>query len=132
NDQLEFGDSEDIGGETYGEQFKEDAKYLIDYFFENIMIRDYVGAYTLLGSDKQAGMSYTDFREKYIHTVDLEHSDLMEDKADETHANITTDVTIKSKLPDKDDIEEDVLTYSFTVGYENDQLRIMDITTEKD
>ena len=127
NDQLEFGHADDIDGETYGEQFIDDSKYLIDYFFENITIRDYVGAYTLLGSEKQSGMSYTDFRETYIHTVDLEYSDLLEDKADETHVNITTDVTMQSKLPDKKDIEEKVYTYVFTVGYENDQLRIMDI-----
>ena len=131
NDQLEFGNTEDVVGETHGEQFMEDATYLIDYFFENVMIRDYIGAYTLFGSGKQSSMSYTDFREAYIHTVDLEYADLKKDKTDDGPMKISTDVTIKSKLPDKDEIEKKVYTYKFTVGYENDQLRIMDLNRKQ-
>src|SRR5699024_4028640 len=121
----------DVVGETHGEQFMEDATYLIDYFFENVMIRDYIGAYTLFGSGKQSSMSYTDFREAYIHTVDLEYADLKKDKTDDGPMKISTDVTIKSKLPDKDEIEKKVYTYKFTVGYENDQLRIMDLNRKQ-
>lgn len=148
NDDLEFADPEDVGDENDEDQFSEDAAYLIDYFFENITIRDYIGAYTLLGSEEQSSTSYTDFRENYIHTVDLDYSDLEKDKTDENRMEITTDVTIESKILDQTDHEENDdnedneeanteekdYTYTFTVGNENDQLKIidMDYTTDDD
>lgn len=154
NDDLEFASPEGTAGETDEEQLTEDAEYLIDYFFENITIRDYVGAYTLLGSDVQSDISYTDFREEYIHTVDLEYSGLDKDEANENRVKITTDVTIQSNAPGENDTEdvdnedneneneenneeenteENVYTYTFTIGYENDQLRINDLDyTEED
>jgi len=132
NDDLEFGNPDNIAGDSDEEQLTEDASYLIDYFFENIMIRDYIGAYTLFGSEKQSGLSYTDFRETYIHTVDLEYSDLVEEEAEENRIKIKTDVTVETKSPDKEKTKKKNYTYVFTVGYENDQLRIMDINRTSD
>lgn len=93
--------TEDIDSTENTEQLVEDAEYVADYFLESISMRDYVGAYTLLGSKMQAGVSYSDFRERFIHYVNLEYSDLESKATDdgrvETSLSVTAEKTCQMK-----------------------------------
>lgn len=128
NDQLEFANMTDIVNNFDSELLQEDANYLIDYFFESIKVRDYINSYTLLGSNMQSELSYTDFREDYTHIVDLQYSEVSSDITEDHHSETIIDVTIesKSKNQEKTDVQE--VEYTFTIGLENDQLRILKIS----
>lgn len=128
NDQLDFTVTETIVDDIDPDELKEDSIYLIEYFFEGIKIRDYVNAYTLLGSEMQNESSYSDFREKYIQTVELNYSDMSIEILDDARSKTTTKVKIERKLPNKEDTEVKKINYEFKVGYENDQLKILNIS----
>ncbi|MFD1039035.1 S1C family serine protease [Virgibacillus byunsanensis] len=128
NDQLDFSNTGDIISTIDPEQLQLDAEYLVDYFFESITIRDYVGAYTLLGSDIQSEISYSDFRERYIHIVDLEYAEVASNLSVESLIKITAEVNVESKLPDTEENSMDTYQYEFTIGYENDQLKVLSLT----
>src|SRR5690625_3032613 len=128
NDELEFASTIDITNHIDSDQLQEDAEYLIDYFFEGITMRDYVSSYTLLGSQLQSNMSYTDFREKYIHIVELNYEETSTNITDDELLKTYVDVTIESKLQNENTTETETVEYVFTVGFENDQLKILDIS----
>ncbi|MBP1968273.1 hypothetical protein J2Z83_000365 [Virgibacillus natechei] len=131
NDQLDFANIEDITDTENPENYIDDAEYLIDYYLESISNRDYVSAYALLGSIIQAEYSYPDFREAYIHTVDLHYEEFSSNVTDDNYIKITTDITTESNNGEESNNETS--TFEFTIGYENDQLKILTITTnEKD
>ncbi|MCZ0703947.1 hypothetical protein J2T56_002180 [Natronobacillus azotifigens] len=106
---------------------KEDADYLINYFFESVLMRDYLNAYTLLGSQLQSDMDYSAFRGKFSHGKTLElvqmESDYIDDKE---HVLVTADVN-KTEIDDNRQLSS---IYTFIVAYENDQLKIIDFTIE--
>src|SRR5699024_206465 len=56
--ELKYASTTEILNHYDPEQLTENAEYLIDYFFEAIKIRDYINAYTLLGSTIQSELSY--------------------------------------------------------------------------
>lgn len=130
NDDLEFANITNMVDQFNADLLQEDVNYLIDYFFEGLQMRDYINAYTLLGSNTQADTSYTDFRETYTHIVELNYeiiaSEITEDDFSETIVEVTTET--KSKDEDKTDTE--TLEYTFTVGMENDQLKIIKIAID--
>lgn len=128
NDELKFASTNDIINQIDSEQLKEDAEYLIDYFFEGIMMRDYVSSYTLLGSQLQSDISYSNFREEYIHIVELTYEDISFEIIEVDHAKAYVDVSIESKLPNKAKTATETFTHEFIIGFENDQLKIIDIT----
>src|SRR5699024_2071582 len=70
NEDLDFPITEDILVFD-PEELEQDAIYLTENFFEGIQMRDYINSYTLFGNDVQDEMSYSTFREQFIHTVDL-------------------------------------------------------------
>ncbi|WP_245745142.1 S1C family serine protease [Lentibacillus persicus] len=131
NDQLDFKNTNDITRTESPEQLAEDAEYVADYFFESISIRDYVGAYTLLGSAMQSAESYPDFREGYIHYVDLHYSDFKSDVSEDNQVKITAEVTAEVKQQEEEGTEEKQITYTLTIDRENDQLKIMQISTDE-
>ncbi|MGP4065598.1 S1C family serine protease [Oceanobacillus sp. M65] len=132
NENLEFTSTTDIIDTNTPEQFMEDAEYLIDYFLESIDIRDYVNAYTLLGSNMQSQTSYQDFREEYIHIVKLEYSDLTSNVTETNTVKTTVEVEIESKLENKEKTEKKKHTFEFITDYENDQLKIVEIIDNTD
>ncbi|MCG3420346.1 S1C family serine protease [Oceanobacillus sp. GSFE11] len=132
NENLEFTSTTDIIDTNTPEQFMEDAEYLIDYFLESIDIRDYVNAYTLLGSNMQSQTSYQDFREEYIHIVKLEYSDLTSNVTETNTVKTTVEVEIESKLENKEKTEMKKHTFEFITDYENDQLKIVEIIDNTD
>ncbi|MFD2043929.1 S1C family serine protease [Ornithinibacillus salinisoli] len=131
NDQLHFASTEDMINTLDTEQFKEDAKYVVEYFLDSILIRDYVNAYALLGDSMQASTSYSNFREGYIQIVDLEYENISSEPIENKQINTTAEVSIKKKLPDEEELVEENKTYHFTIGYENDQLKIINITYDE-
>ncbi|HLR75481.1 MAG TPA: trypsin-like peptidase domain-containing protein [Virgibacillus sp.] len=128
NDELKFASTDDIIHQIDSDQLQEDAMYLIDYFFEGIIMRDYVSSYTLLGSQLHSTMSYADFREEYIHIVELTYEEDTSKIVEDSTIKAFVDVSIKSKLPNKETTETESESYEFTIGFENDQLKILDIT----
>lgn len=124
NEDLEIPEVDDPVESFNTDQLSEDAMYVIEYFFEGIKMRDYISAYTLLGSDVQASLSYVDFRDSYIHYTALSYEDSAESLIDDHHVEITVDVTTTSKTDD-DKRKEDKHTYTFIVGVENDQVKIL-------
>ncbi|SET28522.1 Trypsin-like peptidase domain-containing protein [Oceanobacillus limi] len=133
NDQLQFTSTEDMINSLDPDQFKEDASYLIEYFLDSIFIRDYVSAYSLLGDDLQSSTSYSNFRDGYIQIIDLEYENIKTDSPEDNKITATADVAIKQKLPDEDEDEEvtENKTFEFTIGYENDQLKIIKLQTNE-
>lgn len=129
NSQLEFANTADIGNNTNPKKLKENAEYLINYFFESIDIRDYVGAYTLLGSNMQSESSYSSFREGYIHIVDLQYSELTSKVIKDNQVEVSLNVTVETKLQNKEETTKKTFKYMFTVGHENDQLKIIRISS---
>ncbi|MFD2761996.1 S1C family serine protease [Lentibacillus juripiscarius] len=132
NENLEFGKTEDIDSTENTEQLVEDAEYVADYFLESISMRDYVGAYTLLGSKMQAGVSYSDFRERFIHYVNLEYSDLESKATDDGRVETSLSVTAEKNMPNEKETKQETFTYVFTIGHENDQLKILKISKSSD
>lgn len=113
--------------QTFDEaQLMEESNYIIQYFLESIAMRDYVSAYTLLGSSMQSEMSYADFRDNYIHItdLDLDYKTINSDVTDENQLDIKIEVKADQKLPNKDNASKK-LTYKFKIGLENDQLKIL-------
>lgn len=127
NDQLEFANMTDIINSFDPDLFQEDANYLIDYFFDGLQMRDYINVYTLLGSSMQSELSYTDFRETYTHIVELTYEEVSSSITEEHHSQTIIDVTIESKSKDQEKTNEETVEYIFTIGLENDQLRILKI-----
>ncbi|OZU90489.1 serine protease [Virgibacillus indicus] len=129
NDQLDFPSTSDIINTHDPEQFIQDAEYLINYFLESISVRDYVNAYTLLGSTLQSEKSYSNFRDEYINIVDLNYPGMTNEVTEENHVKTAVEVTIESKLPNEEKTEKKTHAFHFVTGYENDQLKIINITT---
>lgn len=127
NDQLEFSNVLDIIDRDNMEQGLQDSIYLTEYFWESIAIRDYVNAYSLLGSSLQKSTSYSDFRNRYISIVNLEFTDIESQVIENNKIQATVSVEIEKR----DDSEKEVTNtisnrkFEFIFTYENDQLKIM-------
>lgn len=130
-DQLDFAKTNDIVSTSASESFQDDAEYLIKYFLENILIRDYVGAYSLLASNMQSEMSYTDFRDEYIDIVDLDFSGFSSDLTESNQNKTTVDITIETKQQNEEKTIKETYQYIFTTGYENDQIKIQRMELKK-
>lgn len=127
NNELEFASMSDIINQYDPEQLKEDADYLIDYFFEGIKMRDYINAYTLLGSSMHSEFSYSRFREEYKHIVDITYEEASSDFTEDNHSRTITNVTIETKSRNEKENEIKTVEYIFIIGLENDQLKILNI-----
>lgn len=128
NTQLDFTTTADIIRSQNDEQFVQDAEYLIEYFLDSVNIRDYINAYSLLGSNLQTENTYAEFREAYINIVNLSYSDLESKPTENDQISTSTTLKIERKNQKKDTQKElKSLKLNFLVGYENDQLKIVDL-----
>ncbi|WP_404452426.1 S1C family serine protease [Virgibacillus necropolis] len=125
---LDFSTSSQIINNIDEKQYKKDAEYLINYFLDSILIRDYISAYTILGSEIQGKTSYSNFREQYTHFVNLTYNDFTTVITDNNHVEATVKVNYSLKPPNKEEITKETVKYKFTLGFENDQLKILAIT----
>lgn len=127
NDQLEFSNVIDIIDRENMEQGLQDSIYLTEYFWDSIAIRDYVNAYSLLGSSLQKSTSYSDFRNRYISIVNLKFADIESEVIENNQIRTTVSVEIEKR----DDSEAEASStiskrnFEFIFTYENDQLKIM-------
>ncbi|QGH34355.1 trypsin-like serine protease [Gracilibacillus salitolerans] len=112
------------------EKLKEDALYIGDYFFENIALRDYVNAYSLLGSQYQDNTSYTDFRQFFQTLIDLTVQDkiIIDTQNEEVHMEIKVEITVRDET--YQEVQES-RKYLLVIGYENDQLKILKLQQAK-
>lgn len=128
-EELDFAKIDDRLESVDEEQLQEDSLYIIDYFFDGIKMRDFIGSYTLFGSDVQAALSYVSFRDSYIHSTSLSYDDPVQTLLDDQQVEIQVDVTITSKEINEDNREEETIPYTFIVGIENDQVKILSYKT---
>lgn len=113
------------------EELEQDANYLVDYFFEGIQMRDYINSYTLFGNVLQDKISYSNFREKFIHTLEIKYDIESIETTEEQIARAITRVSLEKILPDEDETEQIDLKYTFTISYENDQIKILNLSEEE-
>ncbi|GIO25988.1 S1C family serine protease [Ornithinibacillus bavariensis] len=130
NDQLTFTNTEDIINSIDQKQFLQDANYVVEYFLDSIIIRDYVAAYSLLGDSILSTTSYTDFREDYIQVVNVKYTPEDPTMTDESHVSIRVDIELTKNQPNEEELLKKNVHYQFTVGYENDQLKIIRLNYE--
>lgn len=128
NDQLEFASTSDIINSHEPEQLENDASYLIDYFLDSIDIRDYVSAYTLLGSSMQSELSYSQFRDQYIDIIGLSHSAPSNNLTEDNLIKTSVDIIYEKGRGKESKISKESQNLTFTIGYENDQLKILKIS----
>ncbi|WP_194841278.1 S1C family serine protease [Salinibacillus xinjiangensis] len=107
------------------EQLKQDANYIVNYFFENLEMRDYLNAYTLLGSDLQNQKTYQDFRKEYVHVNDLSINNVETEMTSSHRVQITLNADHISRKDKQIRLTEHYKS-TFVIGYENDQLKILE------
>jgi len=124
NQDLNYDGKANTSNQIDPEQLKEDARYLYGYFNESLLMRDYINAYALLGSEWQSKQSYQEFREQYVHTIDSTFSNvkLSIDGQNRVHISLTTDNVVRHS--DQTKVTERY-ECTYTIGYENDQLKIL-------
>lgn len=127
NEELNIASMSEILSDYDVVQMKDDATYLIDYFFEGLQIRDYLIAYTLLGSDLKSSLSYADFRDLYTHMVELEYHIQSQEMIENNIVKSHIQVIVENKFKDEEKTETETLEYIFNIGVENDQLKIINI-----
>lgn len=114
-----------------GEDFEENATYLIGYFYESLATQDYVTAYSLLGSRWQNEMDYQKFRSGYIRTLDVEVSN-MAGTLNENNEEVKVTATIEAEERTEDQkTKTSMYNVTYQVGYENDHLKILSGTAKK-
>lgn len=119
------------GDDVYGTDSSdawEDERDIVAYFYESLNDGDYVTAYALLGSDWQSGTSYDDFRAGYLNTGYITLGPLTREEQDDG-ALVGVDITAEER-------RESGTVYqgyrmSYTVGYENGELKILHGKGEK-
>lgn len=105
----------------------EEATYLIHYFVDSLAINDYINAYTLLGSTLQNEMDYPSFRSNYLHLINL--SLLNNEIIDSTGEMVSVNSTIEFQN-EQNRNETKTCNILFTIGYENDQVKVLQIETD--
>ncbi len=117
-----------IGANTSGngngaESTNEDiATYLVSYFYESLNYRDYVTAYSLLGSNWQSEITYENFREGYLDFLTIETDELLTKQVGR-NVEVVTVITVQQR-------SDRGVTYkkykvTFELGLENDQMKIL-------
>jgi serine protease Do len=101
---------------------KEDAEYLVSYFYNTINSKDYVTAYSLLGSDWQTKTSYDKFRSGYIDTLSV-NVDSMTSSVNSDSINIVIIVTASER--DGDATKLSKYKSSYIIEMENNVLKIL-------
>ena len=105
----------------------DEATYLIHYFVDSLAINDYINAYTLLGSTLQDEMDYPSFRSKYLYLINL--TLLNNEIVDSTGETVLVRSTIEFQ-DEQNRNEKKSVNLLFTIGYENDQVKVLQIEAD--
>ncbi|KKK37757.1 peptidase S1 [Mesobacillus campisalis] len=98
------------------------SEYLVAYFYESLNARDFVTAYSLLGSSWQSSLSYEEFRGGYLKTVSVSIDEMTTVK-NGSGSTVTAVISAEERGESKTDEKKYKVTYE--LGYENDQLKIL-------
>ncbi|SEM90956.1 S1C family serine protease [Paenibacillus sp. OV219] len=106
------------------EAMSDGADYIVQRFYESIGSKDYVNAYSLLGSDWQTKTDYEAFRKGYLYTLEVYIKNISITSADSQSAIV--DVIIEA-TEDKQGSDVVVNSYSvqYTVKPENGLLKLI-------
>ncbi|WP_028782508.1 S1C family serine protease [Thalassobacillus devorans] len=109
-------------GEGYNVTPIDQATYIVEYFYESINQGDFVTAYSLIGSSWQGNNSYESFRKGYSNTLSVKIDDLIPKQAGK-NVEVTAFITAEETVGGEVKLKKYKLVY--TVGLENDQLKIL-------
>ncbi|WP_176752950.1 S1C family serine protease [Tenuibacillus multivorans] len=111
------------------ESLRDDAEYLINYYYETLNVRDYFTAYSLLGSNEQIKRTYQEFRELIVRAanIDVQNMDFELTENDRVKAIVSSDHHIRK---DEETMEIHHYKSTYKIGYENDQLKILTFERE--
>jgi serine protease Do len=111
-----------------GADLKNQADYLVEYFYESLNSKDNVTAYSLLGSGFQSKISYESFRRGYLNTVDV----TINNSTSSLEGNQVKE-TVIIQADERDNCLAQTALYkaTYTVGYEDDQIKILSGTAQK-
>jgi hypothetical protein len=100
----------------------ETSDYLVSYFIESINFRDFVTAYSLLGSQWQSNMDYDTFRSQYLNIISISIDEL---KTENKENKVFVEAVLTSL--ERNGMEQVSKTYNvnYEVAYENDQAKII-------
>ncbi|CAG9622949.1 S1C family serine protease [Sutcliffiella rhizosphaerae] len=122
-----------IGGNSSGNSGaeistnKDIAEYLVNYFYESINYRDYVTAYSLLGSNWQSKTSYEDFRAGFLDFLTIEVDDVLT-REKESMVEVISVITAQERS--EKGVSYKKFKITFELGLENDQMKILSETRE--
>ncbi|MCL7749221.1 S1C family serine protease [Halalkalibacter alkaliphilus] len=97
------------------------ARYLVMYFYESLNVKDYVTAYSLLGSSWQRDTTYESFRNGYTNTEAV----YIDELSVTTNGDITVTAIISAEEWRNGSYSYQQYKTTYTVGYENDQMKII-------
>ncbi|WBL15588.1 S1C family serine protease [Sutcliffiella sp. NC1] len=104
------------------------ANYIAQYYFESINHRDYVTAYSLLGSELQSTLSYEEFRADFMNVLAVEINSTFTEMVDR---NVNVTVLIQTQQRGDDGLTFTNYECNFVLGLENDQMKILSKDREK-
>lgn len=100
----------------------ETADYLVSYFIDSLHYKDFVTAYSLLGSGLQTNTDFQSFRNDYLNIISIKVEELKTTKIEE-EILVETVLTIVEQTGDgQKNISSKV---NYVVAYENDQAKII-------
>ncbi|MFD1954940.1 S1C family serine protease [Paenibacillus thailandensis] len=99
------------------------SEYLVRHFYDSLNNADYVYAYSLLGGNWKEGTTYAEFREGYLATRNVVIDDLIVTSESEDEATVTAVISVDERVEGEYKLSKYQVTY--TVGYENDQLKLI-------
>lgn len=112
----------DVSTEIDENKKLETFDYLVSYFIESINFKDFVTAYSLLGSERQSNIDYITFRDQYLNIISISIEEL---KTEKNNNQVVIETVLK--VLERTGAEQKTKTYrmSYEVAYENDQARII-------
>lgn len=121
--------TQNTGSEDPTQPSAEDtASYLVNYFYDSINSGDYVTAYALWGSSWQEKTDFATFRNGYLQTTSVTVDDLQAVKAGDT---VSVECIISAEEQKNEGTVYSKYKLKYSIGYENDQMRILSGTAKK-
>ncbi|BBH22325.1 peptidase S1 [Paenibacillus baekrokdamisoli] len=118
-----------VGGVQSGSGYTKEtmssaAKYLVQYFYDSLAQKDYVTAYTLLGSDWQTKTDYEKFRKGYLYTLGVTVKHIIIKSAD-TESAVVSAVIEATEDAKSGETVLNSYNVTYTVKLENGTLKII-------
>ncbi len=114
--------------ETGDFPIEEEAAALVSSYYDSLNEGDYVTAYSMLGSKWKQDVTYETFREGYLNTKSVSIENLQVENADKT-VTVTCVIAAAERTDTGDTVSKYNATY--TVGFENERIRILSGTAQK-